>query len=291
MGFCLGVLKLESDGSPGKSPRGNGAAQMQKDVVRCFGAITGAKNWLMGSNMDEHSIFWGSIPTRRESELNPSGPVISDSYFSDGWNHQLTLFVACDGWHVIFKAWAWSVKDCASGQGMRLRLSWDCWGSCFAVLTLQWINMAMEKPPFLDLFLGQPMDFADFHSFLVLFVSSLEGIWTQVVKSLWIEMRVATSESFGHLDLRLESSPGLVAQFPDGPSGHPMTRSLRSLSEMSQNHPRPKFVFFGVAWCSWVGKLGSSPYAVWLALTVIWLPLGMMGWSRSLRKPGCFMIV
>ncbi|CAL1157584.1 unnamed protein product [Cladocopium goreaui] len=57
MGFCLGALKLESDGSPGKSPRGNGAAQMQKDVVRCFGAITGAKNWLMGSNMDEHSIF------------------------------------------------------------------------------------------------------------------------------------------------------------------------------------------------------------------------------------------
>lgn len=48
-------------------------------------------------------------------------------------------------------------------------------------------------------------------------------------------MRVATSESFGHLDLRLESSPSLVAQFPDGPSGYPMTRSLRSLSEMSQN--------------------------------------------------------
>lgn len=168
MGFCLGALKLESDGSPGKSPRGNGAAQMQKDVVRCFGAITGAKNWLMGSNMDEHSTFWGSIPTRRASELNPSGPVISDSYFSDGWNHQLTLFVACDGWHVIFKAWAWSVKDCASGQGMRLRLSWDCWESCLAVLSLQWINMAMEKPPILDLFLGQPMDFADFHSFLVL---------------------------------------------------------------------------------------------------------------------------
>ena len=76
------------------------------------------------------------------------------------------------------------------------------------------------------------MDLADFHSFLMLFVSSPEGIRTL---SRVCALRVATSESFAHLDLCLESSLGLVAQLMDGLTGHPMfdKKSRRSLLEMS----------------------------------------------------------
>ena len=60
-------------------------------------------------------INTGSIPCR-ESELNPSDPVIIDSYCSDSWKHQITLVVAWDGWHVIFKSWDSMGLKC---QGLR----------------------------------------------------------------------------------------------------------------------------------------------------------------------------